>query len=120
MKMHQFKQAIFLKFIICPSQLLGQDDDYIEDGSQYLDEDEIDDELGLPPELLAQGLSLDEKRRFYRFKKSHTNVIYPFYASTVMRVFNLNIFPNRLIGKIFWLTKWMRRRSAQIWRDYSV
>jgi hypothetical protein len=45
-----------------------------EDDSIYLDEEDIDDELALPPELLAQGLSLDEKRNFFRFKKSHTNV----------------------------------------------
>jgi hypothetical protein len=100
--------------------LLEKDDDYIEDGSQYLDEDEIDDELGLPPELLAQGLSLDEKRRFYRFKKSHANVIHTSYSSTVTLVFNLNIYPKRLNGKNFWLTKWTKRKGAQIWNDCSV
>ena len=38
-----------------------------------MDEDDLDDELDLPP-LLQKDLSYDEKKKLYAFKKNHNEV----------------------------------------------
>lgn len=49
--------------------------EYNEEGGSDVDDEDLDDELGLP--YVLANIGLKEKRELFQFKKTHTDVTIP-------------------------------------------